>query len=156
MSVRPLLPSDEIAYRNFFYKLQKETIYLRFFQNINVFSRKMAQDHWSYLDYRNNISLICQIRNKGNKEIVAIGTYAGLEDAQAEVAFVVREDFQGLGIASYLLMKLEAIAKENGYKQFIATSLVKNQSMKHIFLKRYPSAIIKESTTDIEFVMDLS
>jgi acyl-CoA hydrolase/GNAT superfamily N-acetyltransferase len=156
MSIRPLLPSDEIAYRNFFYKLKKETVYLRFFQNINVFSHKMAQDHWSDLDYRNNISLICQVRNKGNKEIVAIGTYAGLKDAQAEVAFVVREDFQGLGIATYLLMKLEEIAKENGYKRFLATVLRKNKSMGHIFLKRYPSAIVNNSASDIEFIMDFN
>jgi acyl-CoA hydrolase len=31
MSVRPLLPSDEIAFRNFFYSLEQSTIYLRFF-----------------------------------------------------------------------------------------------------------------------------
>jgi len=43
LSVRPLLPSDEIAYRNFFYKLKEETVYLRFFRKIKVFSRQMTQ-----------------------------------------------------------------------------------------------------------------
>ena len=35
---RPLLPSDEFLYRNFFYSLQEDTIYSRFFlQNANLF-----------------------------------------------------------------------------------------------------------------------
>ena len=68
LSVRPLLPSDEIAYRNFFYKLKEETIYLRFFRKIKVFSRQMAQAHWAELDYRKNITLVGLVRNKGNKE----------------------------------------------------------------------------------------
>lgn len=42
LSVRPLLPLDEIAYRNFLYSLQERTIYLRFFRNIQVFSHWMA------------------------------------------------------------------------------------------------------------------
>lgn len=107
MYVRPLLPSDEIAYRNFFYSLQKETIFLRFFHSITIFSRKMAQDHWSNMDYRHFISLIGMVRNKGNSEVMAIGSYAEYEDSWAEVAFVVSEDFQGLGVASYLLRELE-------------------------------------------------
>ncbi|MBT8350254.1 MAG: GNAT family N-acetyltransferase, partial [Deltaproteobacteria bacterium] len=54
------------------------------------------------------------------------------------VAFVVREDFQGMGICSYLLKLLEKIAMENGYTGFSATVLRENASMIHVFKKRYP------------------
>jgi hypothetical protein len=50
----------------------------------------MAQEHWAELDYRKNISFIGLVRNKGNKEIVAIGSYMESEENRAEVAFVVR------------------------------------------------------------------
>ena len=43
LSVRPLLPSDEIAYRNFFYSLQQETIFLRFFHAVTIFSKKWSR-----------------------------------------------------------------------------------------------------------------
>ncbi len=138
MSVRPLLPADEFAFRNFFYSLREETIYYRFFRKISIFSHEMVQRQWASVDYRKNMSLIGMVRNKGHKEIMAIGSYVSTEDNYAEVAFVVREDFQGSGVASYLLEALEKIAKKNGYKGFTAIVLPDNRSMIHVFRKRYP------------------
>lgn len=154
MNVRPLLPSDEIAYRNFFYSLKEGTVYLRFFRSIHVFSHKMAQEHWAGLDYRKSISLIGLVQNRGNKEIMAVGTYAGEDGEYAEVAFVVREDFQGMGVASYLLEKIEAIARKNGFKGFTATVLAQNPSMLHVFHKRYPNAVINREMGEVNIVMD--
>lgn len=153
MEVRPLLPSDEIAYRNFFYSLKQETIYLRFFHSVSIFSRKMAQAHWAEMDYRSFISLVGLVRNKGNKEIMAIGTYAELEKGWAEVAFVVREKFHGQGVARYLLEELETIARNNGYKGFVATVLPENRAMQHIFLSRYPHAAIQKNPGGTEIKM---
>jgi acyl-CoA hydrolase/RimJ/RimL family protein N-acetyltransferase len=154
MSVRPLLPADEIAYRNFFYSLKQETIFFRFFRHIRVFSHQMAQDHWAQLDYRRNITLIGQVRKKGNREMMAIGSYAGFEDGRAEIAFVVREDFQGMGISSYLLEKLEEIAVTNGYKGFYASVLPENKAMLHVFLKRFPDAAVKQAGSEVRVIMD--
>ncbi|MGD9367963.1 MAG: GNAT family N-acetyltransferase [Desulfobacteraceae bacterium] len=156
MSVRPLLPSDEIAYRNFLYSLEERTIYYRFFHNINVFTRQMAQKHWANLDYRKNISLAGVVRYKGDKQIMAMGTYAGVNTDQAEVAFMVREDFQGMGIASYLLQELEKIALANGYRVFNATVLADNAAMLQVFMKRYPQAKIRSMGRELEIRMDLA
>jgi acyl-CoA hydrolase/GNAT superfamily N-acetyltransferase len=153
MSVRPLLPSDEISYRNFLYSLEEKTIYLRFFYNIEVFTRQMAQNHWATLDYRKHISLVGTVRSKGNQEIVAIGTYAGEDDETAEVAFLVREDLQGMGIAGYLLQELEKIALQNNYRRFCATVLVENKAMLHVFKKHYPKARINTQGNQVEIVM---
>ena len=135
---RPLLPSDEFAYRNFFYSLQEKTIYLRFFTSKRLFPREFLQRHWSHIDYRKNTSIIGLAQKGGHKEIVAIGSYALETEKRAEIAFVVREDYQGQGIASYLLEVLEQIAKENGYIAFSANVLTENTAMLHVFKKRYP------------------
>jgi GNAT superfamily N-acetyltransferase len=140
---RPLLPSDEFAYRNFFYSLQEETIYYRFFYQMKLFSHEIIQKQWANVDYRKNMTMIGLVQKGGHQEIVAIGTYAQESDSNAEVAFVVREDFQGMGVASYLLEILEKIAKENDYEQFEATVLKENQAMLNVFRKRYPAARIK-------------
>jgi GNAT superfamily N-acetyltransferase len=112
---------------------------------MKLFSHEVAQKQWASVDYRKNISLIGMLQRRGHKEIVAIGSYASADKDMAEVAFVVREDMQGMGIATYLLGILETIARENDYKGFEATVLRENKSMIHVFKKKYPNAKISNS-----------
>ena len=153
MSIRPLLPSDEIAYRNFFYSLNENTVFLRFFHSITIFSRKMAQDHWANIDYRKNISLIGVVQNRGNKEIATIGTYAELDEKWAEVAFVVREDFQRLGIAKYIFKALEKIASTNGFKGFYASVLPSNTAMINLCTSCYSNVRMEEKEDEVSIWM---
>ena len=154
---RPLLPSDEFAYRNFFYSLQEKTIYMRFFYRMRSFSHEVVQKHWASVDYHKNMSIIGLVLQKGHKEIVAIGTYAYEKDRRAEVAFVVREDFQSMGIASYLLAVLEKIAKENHYTHFSASVLHENRAMIQVFKKRYPNLKIStQAAGEVLIETDLS
>ncbi|MFO8033499.1 MAG: GNAT family N-acetyltransferase [Desulfohalobiaceae bacterium] len=153
---RPLLPSDEFASRNFFYSLQENTIYYRFFNSRRVFSRQMLQSQWASVDYRRNMSLVGLVQQGRKKEIVAIGSYAQADKEVAEVAFVVREEYQNLGIGSFLLQLLERIAKENKYKAFSASILAENTVMIHVFQKRYPWAKIRRgSGGEVEIYMEL-
>lgn len=156
MSVRPLLPSDEIAYRNFFYSLKEKTIFLRFFHSVTIFSRKMAQEHWANIDYRKNISLLGSVKYRGNKEIVGIATYAKLDEEWAEVAFVVRDDFQGQGIAAYLFKELEKVARINGFSGFFAAILPENTAMLNLCKKFYPKCSIKRGVEEVDLWMKFS
>ena len=152
---RPLLPSDEFEYRNFFYSLKEETIYLRFFYKMRIFSHEVAQQQWASVDYHKNISLIGLVQRGGNQEIVAIGSYADEGDGRAEVAFVVREDCQGMGIASHLLPQLEIVARENGFLSFTATILQENEAMLQVFKRQYPHAeTMLTDAGEIRVVMD--
>jgi ribosomal protein S18 acetylase RimI-like enzyme len=73
------------------------------------------------------------------------------------VAFVVREDFQSMGIASHLLATMEKIAKANNYKSFLATVLRENTAMLHVFKKRYPHARTTISSgSDVSIHMDFN
>ncbi len=154
---RPLLPSDEFAYRNFFYSLQEKTIYFRFFYKMKLFSHEVVQQQWASVDYRKNMSMIGLARIAGHQEVIAIGSYAEESESRAEVAFVVREDFQGMGIASYLLAAMEKIAKHNNYKAFLATVLRENTAMLHVFKKRYPHAKTTISGgSDVSIHMDFN
>jgi len=152
---RPLLPSDEFAYRNFFYSLQAKTIYYRFFSKRRLFSHEFIQKQWANVDYRKNMSIIGLCQKGGHKEIMGIASYAQEDDDRAEVAFVVREDYQGLGVGSYLLKLLESIASENGFRYFTACVLRENAAMLRVFKKRYPNIKISmTSGTDLDLLMD--
>jgi acyl-CoA hydrolase/RimJ/RimL family protein N-acetyltransferase len=137
---RPLLPSDEFESRHFYYSLQEDSIYYRFFNKRKIFSRDMLQKQWAQVDYRRNMTIIGLMQLGKRKQIVAIGSYAEADSDSAEVAFLVKEKLHRMGIGSYLLEILETIAKENNYKQFIATVLAENRKMINVFQKRYPHA----------------
>jgi acyl-CoA hydrolase len=154
---RPLLPSDEFAYRNFFYSLQEKTIYMRYFYKMRTFSHEVVQKQWSSVDYHKNMSILGLVQKGGHKEIMAIGSYARESDDRAEVAFVVREDFQNKGIASYLIEILEKIARENQYTSFCATVLRENSAMIRVFKNKFQNAKISSSGgSDLKIEMDFS
>ncbi|MBS3809866.1 MAG: GNAT family N-acetyltransferase [Desulfobacterales bacterium] len=140
---RPLLPSDEFATRNFYYSLQESTVFYRFFYRRKIFSREMLQKQWASVDYHQNMTIIGMVQRGKHKEIVALGSYGSAEKNVAEVAFVVKEDYQGMGLGSYMLDLLEKIAKENKYKAFTATVLSENKAMIRVFEKHYPNCKVK-------------
>jgi len=151
---RPLLSSDEFAIRNFFYSLRDQSIYYRFFHRKRVFKREMLQKQWATVDYRKNMSIVGVVQKGKYKEIIAIGSYYGEDDSdRAEVAFLVREDFQSMGMGGYLLEVLEEIAKENQYKAFTATVMSENVAMIHLFKKHYPDAQIYQYGQESELFM---
>jgi GNAT superfamily N-acetyltransferase len=100
------------------------------------------------------MSMIGLVRNRGNLDVVATGSYGMVDETTAEVAFIVREDRQGMGIASYLLGVLEKIARENHYKAFSAYVLRENAAMIRVFKKRYPNLKTSREGGDIEIHMD--
>jgi acyl-CoA hydrolase len=139
---RPLLASDELASRNFFYSLTKQSIYYRFFHNRKIFTHEDLQKHLATLDYRKNMSMIGLVRNRGNLDVVATGSYGMVDETTAEVAFIVR------GV-------LEKIARENHYKAFSAYVLRENAAMIRVFKKRYPNLKTSREGGDIEIHMSM-
>jgi acyl-CoA hydrolase/GNAT superfamily N-acetyltransferase len=150
---RPLLPSDEFESRHFYYSLQEDSIYFRFFNKRRVFSREMLQKQWAEVDYRRNMTIIGYWQIGRRKQIVAIGSYAGVDENTAEVAFLVKDELHGVGIGSHLLQRLEDIARENGYTAFAATVLAENVKMIKVFIGRYPHATRTYRDGEIEIGM---
>jgi len=151
---RPLLSSDEFEVRNFLYSLRDQSVYYRFFQPKRVFKREMLQKQWAAVDYRKNMSIVGLAQRGKHKEIIAIASYYGEGDSDhAEVAFLVKEEYQGMGVAGSLLEILEKIAKENRYTAFTATVMRENTAMLRVFQKRYPNAELCTYGREIELCM---
>jgi acyl-CoA hydrolase/RimJ/RimL family protein N-acetyltransferase len=150
---RPLLPSDEFESRHFYYSLQEDSIYFRFFNKKSIFTRDMLQKQWAEVDYRRNMTIIGIWQIGRRKQVVAIGSYSGVNEHTAEAAFLVKEDLHGMGIGSHLLKVLEDIARMNGFKAFSATVLSQNTKMIKVFMGRYPHAKRIKSDGEVEIEM---
>jgi acyl-CoA hydrolase/N-acetylglutamate synthase-like GNAT family acetyltransferase len=132
---RPIHPTDEPAMRDLFYALSQETIYYRFMSRPKHIPHKEIQD-FIFIDHRTDVAIVATIPEAHGDDIIAIGRYY-LDDKSnmAEVAFVVRDDWQNHGIGSFLLQHLTNIARRNGIRGFTAEVLRANRAMQRVFQK---------------------
>jgi acyl-CoA hydrolase/GNAT superfamily N-acetyltransferase len=130
---RPIKPSDEEEMRRLFYRFSDQSVYYRYFAPIKTMPHAVMQDYVN-VDFSRTMSIV-GIRVEGGKEhIIAEGRYVSDGGSQfADLAFVVDEDYQRMGIASYLYRLLIRIAKENDIKGFTADVLASNRPMIKVF-----------------------
>jgi len=133
--LRPIKPSDATMKQHFFYSLSKETIYKRYFSQLKAMPIKRI---WPYvmIDYENEMVIVASITENGLETIVGIGSYVKVPGTEtAEVALVVRDDWQNKGLGTALLNYLIEIGKNKGVKSFTAWVFTENTKMIHLFKK---------------------
>jgi acyl-CoA hydrolase/RimJ/RimL family protein N-acetyltransferase len=133
--VRPARIADEGPLQEFFYALSDETVYRRFFGAKNTFSHAEMQKLVD-LDYEKNLALVaCAGEGAGESEaIVGVAVYdADPADGLAEVAFVVRDDWQGKGLGTLLMRRIAEAGRARGLRGFKADVLAENQRMLAVF-----------------------
>ena len=133
LTIRSIQPTDEPLMRDLVYTLSRETIYYRFMSSQVSFSHRQIQD-FVYVDHRKDVAIVGTIPEAHGEDIIAVGRYYLDEKTnRAEVAFVVRDDWQGKRIGSFLFKHLTDLAKRNGIAGFTAEVLRDNIRMQTIF-----------------------
>lgn len=132
-------------------QLSPETVYLR------TFAPKRALDaadlkRMTEVDFENVVALVAEMSVDGKAQIVGGGRYfrIGTDDARgsAEVAFIIGDGFQGLGIGSRIFRHLAAIARASGIDRFEAVVLPSNDKMLRLF-ERSGLKVAKKRVEDV-------
>lgn len=126
--IRPIRPSDAERMKRFHESLSERTIYFRFFAPYPELSKKDLE-RFTNVDYHDRVGLIATVGD----EMVGVGRYDRLNENDAEVAFTVRDDYQGRGLGSVLLEHIAAAARERGIRRFVADVLPENRKMAATF-----------------------
>lgn len=131
---RAIKPSDEEEMRRLFYRFSDESVYYRYFSPIKTMPHARMQEYVC-IDYGNVMSIVGLVGDSGSGHIIAEARYVKEDknSLEADVAFIVDEKYQGLGIATYLYKMLIRLAKERGIKTFTADVLSTNSSMMKVF-----------------------
>jgi GNAT superfamily N-acetyltransferase len=150
---RPVKPSDEDLEREFFYSLSDESVYYRFFNIVKAMPHEKLQPLVN-IDYRSEMAIAGFIGEAGEEEMVAIGRYkTDPADNLAEIAFLVRDDWQQRGIGTYLFNKLTDHALKRGLSGFKAEVLSQNKKMMYVFHKsRFP---VKTKLDDGSYYLEI-
>lgn len=135
LKFRALKPSDEESMRRFFYRCSDEIIYYRFFYSIKTMSHDKMQEYVN-VDYSKEISVVALTGSSEDEQIIAEARFVKDERTNyGDVAFLIQEGYQGIGIGSYLLNLLISLAREQGVKGFSAEVLADNHPMIKVFEK---------------------
>ena len=95
---RPMQPSDARRLQRLFYKLQPDTIRLRFHGTIKALTNEMAQAATT-IDYSRDMAIVGLVGPRSNPEIIGEGRYTyNPGNNMGEFDIVVREDYRGRGI----------------------------------------------------------
>ncbi len=127
--IRPIRPDDAERLTAFHNHLSPHSCYLRFFSyHPNLSAAEV--ERFSCVDYLDRLALVAEL----DGTLIAVARYDRHEgSAEAEVAFVVADDYQHHGIGSLLLDELVLAAREQGITTFLADTLSENKTMLGVF-----------------------
>jgi acyl-CoA hydrolase/RimJ/RimL family protein N-acetyltransferase len=131
--LRPVKITDEHSLKDFFYSLSGDSMYHRFI-SIRADMHHDRIQQFVVIDYTKEM-VILAAEQEGDKEVITgMGQYFINENTHtAEVAFLVRDEYQGQGIGTELLLYLTYLAKKNGLHGFTAEVLEDNKPMLQVF-----------------------
>jgi GNAT superfamily N-acetyltransferase len=135
--IRVMRPSDRDGIVAAFAKLDRDSVYTRFFS----FRKELPESALARIgeiDFVRLAGLVVTIGSAGGETIVGTATYVAAlasEDGAmvAEVAFTIEEDYQRQGLAGQLLAALADIARRHGIARLSAEVLADNTPMLAVF-----------------------
>jgi RimJ/RimL family protein N-acetyltransferase len=125
---RPIRPNDTERLRAFHAHLSMDTIFFRFFRVVPQLSEEQAVK-FTHVDYDTRMALVATVGGGEQEQIVAVVRYERMDAQTAEVAFVVRDEWQGHGIATALLLRLAEYARGRGLRELVAVTMASNAKM---------------------------
>ncbi len=135
---RPIKSTDQDMLKNLLYSSSDETVLQRFFSMVQAWPHEKVQGlcHIDYEEEMAIVGLVGDPRAPDTQDMIAIGQYyLNRNTNYAEVAFLVRDDYQGQGIGTFLLNYLMRIAKARGIQGFIAEVMKESKAMIAVFYK---------------------
>jgi GNAT superfamily N-acetyltransferase len=150
--VRPIRPDDAARLVAFHEHLSFESIYRRFF-SVHPELSDAEVTRFTCVDYVDRLALVVE----ENDRLMAVGRYDRTPGTtEAEVAFVVADEYQHHGIATTLLEHLAKAAWQNGIKTFIASTLAENREMLHVFAESgfQVSRVLAAGVVDVRFPIE--
>jgi len=140
LTIRPIRSEDEPLLVHFHEQLSTESVYLRYLQVLKL-SVRIAHDRLARrcaIDYDQEMALVAEQNDPqtGATEIVAVARFIKKPGKQeAEVALLVADHFQGVGLGTRLLQQLVEIARQEKLCRLTATIHPENCAMQHLCAK---------------------
>ena len=135
-TMRLMRPDDRQRLLDAFAKLDRQSVYTRFFSYRKQLPAGMLEQI-EHIDLLHFAALVVTLGSGADETAIGSAGYVAstADDGarEAEVSFTVEEDYQGQGLASQLLTALCGIARRHGITRFTAEVLAENAPMHAVF-----------------------
>jgi GNAT superfamily N-acetyltransferase len=119
--------------KDFFYALSNDSMYRRFMSVRMDMPHERLQE-FGVVNYASSMMILAIVEGDSKETIAAIGQYEINKDMHtAEVALVVKDEYQNMGVGHDLLSYLTRLARRRGLLGFTADVLVENKPMLSLF-----------------------
>ena len=132
--IRPIRPEDELMMVKFHRTLSSATVYLRYFHMVSLDARvaheRLMQQ--CFIDYEREMALVAEMQDakSGERAIVAVARLTKEHgEAEAEIAVVVSDAYQGIGLGTELVRRLIEVGRDEKIERIVAKMLPENDAM---------------------------
>ncbi len=138
--IRPIRPEDEPAIVRFHEHLSERSVYLRYFQPLQL-SQRTAHERLTricFIDYDREMALVAERTEPGTSrpEILGVTRLSRLHGANAaELTLIVKDEFQHQGVGTELVRRTLDIARTEKLGKIVANILAENRDMQSLCQK---------------------
>ncbi|WP_445402130.1 bifunctional acetate--CoA ligase family protein/GNAT family N-acetyltransferase [Zobellella sp. An-6] len=123
--LRPILPEDEPAHKEFVAHVSDEDRYKRFFADVVIGHEELA--HMTQIDYDREMAFVAVA---GNGDILGVvRAVSDPDNSDAEFAVLVRSDLKGVGLGRLLMEKIIRYARQRGLHSLSGITMPSNRGM---------------------------
>jgi acetyltransferase len=124
--LRPIKPEDESMWLEMFQNFSEESIRYRFFHIIKDTPHEMRARYCN-IDYAREMGIVAELEEKGQRQILGVVRLIIEQGGKnGEIAFIVADPWQGLGLGSKMLDHMIEICKDRGLHTVYALTLPDN------------------------------
>jgi GNAT superfamily N-acetyltransferase len=134
VTIRSLRPEDRGEFTAAVGRTSNQSIYRRFFAPHRNFTESETL-FFVDVDFVKHVALVAVVDQDHHHEIVGGGRYVVGQPGEAELAFMVVDQYQGKGIGTTLLRHIIDIARHAGLYELTADVLSDNTPMLKVFAR---------------------
>jgi acetyltransferase len=124
--LRPIKPEDEPMWLEMFQSFSEESVRYRFFQILKDTPHEVRVRYCN-IDYDREIAIVAEVVENGQRKILGVSRLSIEPNGKSgEMAFIVTDYWQGLGLGTKMVDYTLDIAKEMGVESVYAIMLLDN------------------------------
>jgi len=131
LRIRALVRCEEATLRELFAQLSPRTRYLRFLSPLSTVPDAVVR-LLACVDYRRQLALVAEHYDGSSAEVVGLGSFGAIDDDNAEVALVVRDDWQRQHVGTELATRVLQAAERRGFRRFSVHVLSDNVAIRKL------------------------